>query len=91
MRFFFSEKIPMEPLQWLQFSRLLGKASRGVALLVILPVCEHLSLALEGAGSDRLLLGKNSRCVSTFADLSCWLSNLSSGLFSQCHGYSSVH
>ena len=72
---------PMRDVDFCEVKELLGKASRGVALLVILPACEHFSLALESAGSARLLLGKDPRCVSTFADLSCWLSNLSSGLF----------
>ena len=71
----------MLDVNFCEVKELLGKASRGVALLVILPVCEHFSLALESAGSARSLLGKDARRVSTFADLSSWLPNLSSGLF----------
>ena len=72
---------PMLDVNFCEVKELLGKGSRDVALLVILPVCEHFSLALESAGSVRSLLGKDARRVSTFADLSSWLSNLSSGLF----------
>ena len=72
---------PMRDVDFVEVKELLGKASRGVALLVILPACEHLSSALEGSDSVRFHLGKSSRSVSSFADFSCWLSNLSSGLF----------
>ena len=72
---------PMRDVDFVEVKELLGKASRGVALLVILPACEHLSSAVQGSDSVRFHLGKSSRSVSTFADLSCWPSNLSSGLF----------
>ena len=72
---------PMRDVDFVEVKELLGKASRGVALLVILPACEHLSSALEGSDSVRFHLGKSSRNVSSLADFSRWLSNLSSGLF----------
>ena len=72
---------PMLHVDLVEVKELLGKASRGVALLVVLPACEHLSSALEGSDRVRFHPGKSSRSVSTFANFSCWLLNLSSGLF----------
>ena len=72
---------PMRHLDLVEVKELLGKASRGVALLVVLPPCEYLSSDLEGSDNVQNHLGKSSRNVSSLADFSCWLSNLSSGLF----------
>jgi len=72
---------PMRHLDLVEVKELLGKASRGVALLVVLPPCEYLSSDLEGSENVQNNLGKPWRNVSTLADFSCWLSNLSSGLF----------
>ena len=72
---------PMRHLDLVEVKELLGKAYRGVALLLVLPPCEYLSSDLEGSDNVQNHLGKSSRNVSSLADFSCWLSNLSSGLF----------
>ena len=72
---------PMRHLDLVEIKELLGKASRGVALLVVLPPCEYLSSDLQGSENVQNNLGKPWRNVSSLADFSCWLSNLSSGLF----------
>ena len=71
----------MRHLDLVEIKELLGKASRGVALLVVLPPCEYLSSDLQGSENVQNNLGKPWRNVSSLADFSCWLSNLSSGLF----------
>ena len=50
-------------------------------MLVILPPCEYLSSDLQGSDNVQNNLGKPWRTVFSLADFSCWLSNLSSGLF----------
>ena len=72
---------PMRHLDLVEVKELLGKAYRGVALLLVLPPCEYLSSDLEGSDNVQNHLGKSSRNVSSLADFSCCLSNLSSGLF----------
>ena len=72
---------PMRHLDLVEIKELLGKASRGVALLVVLPPSEYLSEDLQGSENVQNNLGKPWRNVSSLADFSCWLSNLSSGLF----------
>ena len=69
---------PMRHLDLVEIKELLGKASRGVALLVVLPPCEYLSSDLQGSENVQNNLGKPWRNVSSLADFSCWLSNLSS-------------
>ena len=72
---------PMRHLDLVEVKELLGKAYRGVALLLVLPPCEYLSSDLEGSDNVQNHLGKSSRNVSSLADFSCCLSNLSSGFF----------
>ena len=72
---------PTSEVDIVEIKELLGKASRGVALLIILPTCEDFSSALGESDSLRFCVGKYSRSVTTLADFSCWLCRLSSGLF----------
>ena len=73
---------PMTDLHILEIKELLMKASREIVLLLILPVCESFSVALDKPSIARLHVQRDARFVSTIADMSCWLTMLGAGLFS---------
>ena len=72
---------PMTDLHIVEMKELLTKADRGIALVVMLPAMEHWDRALETSVISRLHADKESRYVTTLADLSAWLSILNMGVF----------
>jgi hypothetical protein len=74
---------PMVDLHILEMRELLVKATKDIVLVIILPTCEHFSTSLENPPAARLHAHKDSRFVATLADMSCWLTMLSTGVFSK--------
>jgi hypothetical protein len=74
---------PMVDLHILEMRELLVKATKDIVLVIILPMCEHFSTSLENPPAARLHAHKDSRFVATLADMSCWLTMLSAGVFSK--------
>ena len=74
---------PMIEVNIVELADLLRKADKGIILVIVLPVLEHLEQALPGypPASARLHANKESRYVATLADLSTWLMVLSTGIF----------
>ena len=73
----------MVEVNLVELADLLRKADKGIILVIVLPVLEHLeqALAVYPSASARLHANKESRYVATLADLSTWLMVLSTGIF----------
>ena len=74
---------PMVEVNLVELADLLRKADKGIILVIVLPVLEHLEQALASNPSAvaRLHANKESRYVATLADMSTWLMVLSTGIF----------
>jgi hypothetical protein len=74
---------PMVEVNLVEMAELLRKADKGIILVIVLPVLEHLEQALPSKPPSvaRLHANKESRYVATLADLSTWFMVLSTGIF----------
>ena len=74
---------PMTETPIIEMLELMKKATRTVALIVILPPIETLDNALSSASSLRLHGNKETKFVATYCDWASWLTLLTSGVFAQ--------
>lgn len=74
---------PMVEVNLVELADLLRKADKGIILVIVSPVLEHLeqALAFYPSAVARLHANKESRYVATLADMSTWLMVLSTGIF----------
>ena len=70
---------PMIDCPMIEMQELIKKANRTIALVVILPVLEHLDATLSLSSGTSLRL--RTKCVATYCDWTLWLMSMASGTF----------
>ena len=72
---------PMIECPMIEMQELIKKASRTVALAVILPPIEELDAALSAGALSRIRGNNETKYVATYCDWSSWLMTMTSGIF----------
>ena len=72
---------PMTETPILEMQALMKKATRTVALIVILPPLETFDEALSATSSLRIHGNAETKFVATYCDRACWLMLMTSGIF----------
>ena len=72
---------PMVDCPFIEMQELVKKATRAVALVVLLPPLEELDAALSASSPLRVHSQKETKYVATYCDWAAWLMLVSSGVF----------